>query len=313
MKARPTWYRSATATRRSQKPTWSKVQAKSKPADLLHQAMEVEIVLGGVGRHRGVEKPALADVDAAEELPVALQVGMHDAIGRAPGKTLKLVVQFARAKHRQHHELVEVGAAALDADLLAHHRVAAVAAHDIVRFQNLAGGGAVLGDGDPNANSVLLDGLGGPAEAAIDMRQARHLAPQHHLHLVLRHPVVGLGIERMQQLAPSGRMPELARQAFVGGDLADCIARRHHPRGAQLVDDAPEAEMLERAVGQVLALGDAMHADAGFHQHAGYAAQSELDGERHTDRPAAHDDHLVSFAHASPLTSALHRTEWLCV
>ena len=40
----------------------------------LQQAVEVEIVARGVLRHRRVEEEALADVDAAEELPVALQV-----------------------------------------------------------------------------------------------------------------------------------------------------------------------------------------------------------------------------------------------
>jgi hypothetical protein len=44
--------------------------------DLLNQAMEIEIVLGGVGRNRGVEKPPLSHVDPAEELPIALQVRM---------------------------------------------------------------------------------------------------------------------------------------------------------------------------------------------------------------------------------------------
>ena len=106
--------------------------------DALQQAVEIEIAGRGVGRHRRVEEEALADVDAAEELPVAVEVRMQHAIGRALGKALEPLVQLARAEHGQHHELVEVGAAARDADLLAHQRMAAVAADHIVGLEHLA-------------------------------------------------------------------------------------------------------------------------------------------------------------------------------
>ena len=81
------------------------------------------------------------------------------------------------------------------------------------------------------------------------------------------------------------------------------IARRHDARGAQLVDDAPEIEMLQRALGEVLALGNPLRLGAALHQRAGYAAQPELDGERHADRPAAHDDDLVPLLHPRPLST----------
>ena len=116
---------------------------------------------------------------------------------------------------------------------------------------------AVLaGDRDAHARVVLLDALGGPAETALDIRERRHLAPQHLLHLVLRQPVVLLEVVGAHELAPGRRVPVLAHQRFVGGDLADRIAGRHDARGAQLVDDAPEVEMLERALGEVLTLGE---------------------------------------------------------
>ena len=74
-------------------------------------------------------------------------------------------------------------------------------------------------------------------------------------------------------------------------------AGRHDARGAQLVDDAPEVEMLERALGEVLPLGDALRLAAALDQRAGDAAQPEIDRERHADRPAADDDDLMPFAH----------------
>ena len=106
----------------------------------------------------------------------------------------------------------------------------------------------------------------------------------------------------MHQLAARRREPVLAVQIAVAGDLADREARRQEPRGAQLIDDAHEVEMLERALGEVLPLGDAAELGAAFHQRAGDAAHSELHRERHADRPAADDHHLLSF-HATPLAS----------
>ena len=115
-----------------------------KARRLLQQAEEIEIVPRGVLRHRRVEEEALADIDAAEELPVALEVRMHRPVDRLRRKALaELLVQLARAEHDQHHELVEVVAAPRNADLLAHDRMAAVAADDVVGLQHLAR--AVLG------------------------------------------------------------------------------------------------------------------------------------------------------------------------
>ena len=172
--------------------------------------MEIEIVPRGVLRHRRVEEEALADVDAAEELPVAVEVRMHRAIDRLRRKALaELLVQFARAQHDQHHELIEVVAAARNADLLAHDGMAAVAADHVVGLQHLAR--AVLGDGDARAAGVLLDLGGGPAEPALDVRQGRHLGAQHLFHLVLRQPVVLLEVVVVDQLAARRREPVFAR------------------------------------------------------------------------------------------------------
>ena len=142
-----------------------------KPGRLVQQGLEIEIVPRGVLRHRRVEEEALADVDPAEELPVAVEIRVHGAIDRLRRKALaELVVQLARAQHDQHHELIEVVAAARNADLLAHDGMAAVAADQIIALQHLAR--AIPGDGDARAVRVLLDLGGGPAEAALDVRQA---------------------------------------------------------------------------------------------------------------------------------------------
>ena len=228
---------------------------------------------------------------------------MHGAIDRLRRKALaELVVQFARAQHDQHHELVEVVAAAGNADLLAHDGMAAVAADDVIALQHL--GRAILGDGDARTGRVLLDLGRRPAEPALDLRQGRHLRPQHLFHLVLRQPVVLLEVIVVDQLAARRREPILPVQVAMAGDLADREARRQEARGAQLIDDAHEVEVLERAVGEVLALGNAPELGAAFHQRAGDAPHSELHGQRHADRPAAHD-HDLKFLHCIPLAPTI--------
>src|SRR6185437_808486 len=97
-----------------------------EPCDAVEQAEEIVILARGAGRHGRVKEKTLADIDAAEELPIAFEFGPQHQIGRAVGKTLQPLVQLARSKHRQHHKLVEIGAAACNADLLAHDRTGAV-------------------------------------------------------------------------------------------------------------------------------------------------------------------------------------------
>ena len=47
------------------------VAGEGKAGDFLQQAVKIVIVPGRIGRHRRMKEPALADVDAAEELPIA--------------------------------------------------------------------------------------------------------------------------------------------------------------------------------------------------------------------------------------------------
>jgi len=120
-----------------------------------------------------VEEPAFADVDSAKELPVTLQIGMDHAIGGTRRKTLKPLVQLARAEQRQHHQLCKVGAIAGDAGLLADHGVAAVAADGVIRLENLPLRAAVFRNFDLHAGGVLSDRFGGPAEACFDVLDLR--------------------------------------------------------------------------------------------------------------------------------------------
>ena len=247
-----------------------------------------------------MEEPAFADVDAAEELPVAVQVRVHDAIGRARRKFFQRLVQVAGAEHQQHHELVEVGATALDADLIAHQRAWAVAADRITGFQSFSTAPAVvLLDRDANAVLVLLDRCRGPAEIRCNTRQLVHLGAQHLLGLVLRQSLVGLRVEGADHLAAGRRMPIVAAQASEERHLADRKAFRSGAGGADFVDHAPELEVLHRALGEVLALGNLRQALARLDQRAGDAADAEVDGERHAHRSSAHDNDLITLRHAS--------------
>src|SRR6201999_164321 len=70
---------------------------------------------------------------------------------------------------------------------------------------------------------------------------------------------------------------------------------------------APEIEMLQGARREVLALRDVREADAPLDQHAGNAAQAEIDREAHAHGAAADDDDLIPLCHNDPRSRALHR------
>src|SRR5690606_33219060 len=100
--------------------------AELKAGDLLEEAVEVEVVRGGVRRYGRVEEPALADVDASEELPVALEVRVEHAIGGAFRKALEAFVKAAGTEDGEDHAAAEVCTAHLDAQAFADHRSGAV-------------------------------------------------------------------------------------------------------------------------------------------------------------------------------------------
>src|SRR5258708_6866079 len=156
----------------------------------LDEAMKVVIVGPRIRLHGRVEEPALADVDAAEELPVAFVRRVERIVGGTLGKPLEALVQLARTENGEHHQLVEVRPAAPDADLLAYRGAAAVAAHHVIGLEDLPPTAALLDDGDAHAARILLDRLRRPAEMTFNAGQPGHFPAQHLFHQILRKPLI---------------------------------------------------------------------------------------------------------------------------
>ena len=271
-----------------------KLASEREARRLVQQTKEVEVAGGGVQGHRRVEKPAFTNIDTAEKLPVAFQIRVHDVIGGLDREALQPLVQFARPEYRQHHFLVKVGAAAAYAGLLTNDGAAAVAADNVVGLQDPALAALARHNPDTHALSVLLDGLRIPAKERRHEGQCRHSMAQHFLGLVLGQALIGLEVIFVYQLTLRRRSPVFTHQAAVGADAAGGHALRHEARGAQRVDTVPEIKMLQRALGEVLPLRDALHQDVALDQRATDPALPKLDRERDADRPATDDDHLIS-------------------
>src|SRR5258708_39176196 len=65
-------------------------------------AGKIEIVPGGSRRHRGMKEPGGAEIDPAEELPVALQIGVQHAVERLVRKSVQQPVQHLRTKYQEY-------------------------------------------------------------------------------------------------------------------------------------------------------------------------------------------------------------------
>src|SRR5262249_31702130 len=78
-------------------------------------------------------------------------------------------------------------------------------------------------------------------------------------------------------------------------------AERHDAGGAQCGLDTPKVEVLERALGEVLPLGNAIERRAALDQHAADIVQAERDAKREADRTAADNDDLRVLQKARPL------------
>ena len=89
------------------------------------------------------------------------------------GQTRQAFVQLARAEHGEHHELIEIGSAALDSDLLANGGMRTIAADDLVGFKYLMPGSVSLHDGHPRLIVVLRDIIRRPSKADFNGIQAR--------------------------------------------------------------------------------------------------------------------------------------------
>ncbi len=86
----------------------------------LHIGFEIEVLGRGPQGDWGVKEPGRAQVDAPEELPVALQFRPQDVVVGLARKALQEAVQAGRAKHQQHHQPVMVRRRLSHAGLLAH-------------------------------------------------------------------------------------------------------------------------------------------------------------------------------------------------
>ena len=259
---------------------------------LMQEAAEIEIVFCGAERHRRVKEPGGAEIDAAEELPVALQVGMQHIVEGLVGKALQQLVQAGRAEHQQHHQPVVIGQGLRNAGGLAHQRAAAVAADHIVCPQHALPIAVALGDRHLHAVGVLRDAGSAPAINCFDVRQLTQALPQHGLGGVLRQPFVVGEVIGPHQLALEPVIPVAAQQRAVGRHAADAVVGRDRPRRPKLRLRAPEVKVLERALGQVLTLRDRLRADVALDQNAADAALAEVDRKTKTNRPASDNDDL---------------------
>ena len=116
--------------------------------------------------------------------------------------------------------------------------------------------------------------------------------------LVLRQSLVVLEIIGIDDLAQRRRVPIFVVEIAVSDDAGHGKFRRQQARGAQLFADAPKIEMLHRALGQVLALGDALRLAAPFDQGAIDATLPQLDRKRDAHGSSADNDDLMPFAHS---------------
>src|SRR5580658_5244477 len=73
------------------KPHIVELAGEGKTRGFLQQPVKVIIVARRVGRDRRMKEPALADIDPAEELPIAAQIGMNDPVGGTWRETLELL------------------------------------------------------------------------------------------------------------------------------------------------------------------------------------------------------------------------------
>ena len=269
-------------------------------AGTMQQAEKIVVLGGGFVGHRRMEEKALADIDATEKHPVALEIGMHDVVGGLDGKAFHALVQFPGTEHHQHHLLVELGAGAGDTHLLANHGMTAVATHDVVGLEYPPGSAVALGDGDARRLFILDDALRTPAEQRVHAGQRGQALPQHRFGAVLRQPVVFLKIIFLHQFALRRGGPEFAHQVSVGADAAGGHARGHDAGGAQFLHAVPEVEMLQGALREILAFGNALRLAVALHQRAGDAALSQFDCKTDAHRTAAHDHDLILFLHDIP-------------
>src|SRR5262245_42255664 len=158
-------------------------------------------------------------------------------------------------EHREHHELVEIGALTGDTRLFAHHGVCTIAPNHVIRFERLARAVSRLVDhAESDSPLVMFDHVCCPAESHLNARQACHALSQYVLETVLRHAIVLLKIILPDDLAALKAVPMLVRQAAIGDDTGSRHFGRQEALSTHLLDATPEIEVLESPLRQVLSL-----------------------------------------------------------
>src|SRR5437764_115523 len=158
-------------------------------------------------------------------------------------------------------------------------------------------GSAVLRYCDLDMIALLLDRFGGPAEPDLDIVEFFKPCAQDVFSLILRQTLVVLEIIRIDDLAQRRRRPIFIVQIAVSDDPAHGVIGRQDACGAQRVHNAPEIEVLDRTLCEILPLRNALRFAPALDERAGNTALAELDCERHADRSAADDDDLTSLGH----------------
>ncbi len=243
-------------------------------------------------RDRRVEEEGRAEVDAAEEAPVALQLRVEDAEEGLAGEALQQPMQLGRAEDEERHQSIMVRPGLADARSLAHQRTASVGA-DGVGCADLADLARLRADVDRDAVLVLAQVGGGPAVERLHGGKRGGAGAQHSLRRILRQALVVREVEGPHQLALHPVVAMLAEQRAVGRHAADAVFGRDGAGRPERLLDAPEVEMLHRALREVLAARDRGRRLAPLHHEATAAAQAEPDGDGEPDGASADDDDVV--------------------
>src|SRR3954466_13025377 len=110
-----------------------------------------------------MEEPGVAEIDAAEELPVARQLGLQDVEVRLAGIAAQQLVQLLGAEDEQHHQAIVVRARLAQAGLLGAGRATAVTPDCVDRANHPAPVTTSPAERDGGAGVVLPEVLRVPA------------------------------------------------------------------------------------------------------------------------------------------------------
>ena len=136
---------------------------------LFEEGAEIEIIPRRSRRNRRMEEPVAIQIDAAKELPIALQLWIdriEDGLFAIDGQ---LFIKLLRVKDKQGHQPVMRVNGLGNAGCRAHGRARPVTAHQIARRQRALAGSFCLRDGDCNTIFILGECGKAPARQQSDM------------------------------------------------------------------------------------------------------------------------------------------------